>query len=243
MNDDMLTLYYYNDGLTADERQHVCNALAADSELADRYRQLSNALSGIRDTESEVLDSDRLRRFHDVIDRAALQSHARARPKSGTVHFWSFFWGAAVTAALATGIGIGVWVANTDAPASEETRVVELYETPATDPTAAFNRSMRVHFRDSRNSLVNMPLESSADRMTLILQLVEQNRLYERVARQNSAPNLARVLRAFEPILLRLAEEDIAPQDAEALRAQLAFELNVMLTKLAQPPSDESHST
>lgn len=243
MNDDMLTLYYYNDGLTADERQQICNALAADSALADRYRQLSNELSGIHDTKAEVLGSDRLQRLHDVIDRAALQSHARERPEVKTVHFWSFFWGAAVTAALATGIGIGVWVANTDAPVSEETQMAELYETPAINSSAAFNRSMQVHFRDSRDSLVNLPLEASADRMTLILQLVEQNRLYERAAKQNSAPNLARVLRAFEPILLRLAEEDIAPQDAEALRAQLAFELNVMLTKLALSPSDESHST
>ena len=44
-------------------------------------------------------------------------------------------------------------------------------------------------------------------------------------------------------ILLQLAATDTAPEDAEALRAQLAFELNVMLTKLAHESSDETHST
>ena len=51
------------------------------------------------------------------------------------------------------------------------------------------------------------------------------------------------MLRAFEPILLRLAADDIAPEDAEALRAQLAFELNVMLTKLSRKPSKETQTT
>jgi hypothetical protein len=54
---------------------------------------------------------------------------------------------------------------------------------------------------------------------------------------------VARVLRAFEPILLQLAATDIAPEDAEALRAKLAFELNVMLTKLASQSSNETHTT
>ena len=77
----------------------------------------------------------------------------------------------------------------------------------------------------------------------LVLRIIEQNRMFEIAAEHNNAPNLARVLRAFEPILLQLAANDLAPEDAEALRAQLAFELNVMLTKLASQPSDEQHST
>jgi DNA-binding GntR family transcriptional regulator len=67
--------------------------------------------------------------------------------------------------------------------------------------------------------------------------------LYESAAERNDAPQIARVLRAFEPILLRLAADNIAPEDAAALRDQLAFELNVMLTKLARDASDETHTT
>ncbi len=78
--------------------------------------------------------------------------------------------------------------------------------------------------------------------MILVYGLIEPNRLYARAAEQNEADDLARVLRAFEPILVQLAAEDIAPTDAEALRTQLTFELDVMLTKLAREPSDETDS-
>jgi hypothetical protein len=80
-------------------------------------------------------------------------------------------------------------------------------------------------------------------RALLTMQLIQQNRMFERAAMQSNAQNLARVLRAFEPILLQLANEDIAPQDMEALRKQLAFELKVMLTKLETASSEDAHAT
>ena len=73
-------------------------------------------------------------------------------------------------------------------------------------------------------------------------QIVAQNRLYQRAAEQQDSPELARLLRAFEPILLQLASEDTSAQDADALRRQLAFELNAMLTKLQQPSSKEANN-
>ena len=87
-----------------------------------------------------------------------------------------------------------------------------------------------------------MPEESEDDRLLLVAQIVEQNRLFERAAVQNNSHKVARVLRAFEPILLRLASDDLAPEDAEALRAQLSFELQIVLTKLAQDTSKEPQS-
>ena len=72
------------------------------------------------------------------------------------------------------------------------------------------------------------------------MQIINQNRLYQRAAEQNEADDLARVLRAFEPVLVRLAAEDLSDTDAEALRAKLAFELNVMLTKLSRDTSNET---
>ena len=51
------------------------------------------------------------------------------------------------------------------------------------------------------------------------------------------------MLRAFERILLQLAADDVTPAKAEYLRAQLAFELNVMLTKLSHASSNEEQTT
>jgi DNA-binding FadR family transcriptional regulator len=99
---------------------------------------------------------------------------------------------------------------------------------------------VQVHFRDTYGQLATMPVDSAADRAELVLQIIEQNRLFERAAEQNDAQDLARVLRAFEPVLVRLAAEDLPPEDAEGLRAQLAFELNVMLTKLSRDTSNET---
>ena len=88
-----------------------------------------------------------------------------------------------------------------------------------------------------------MNLPDADDRTMLVLRIIEQNRMFEHAAANSDAPKLARVLRAFEPILLQLAAEDIAPEDAQALQAQLAFELNVMLTKLGVESSNDSHTT
>ncbi len=239
MNDDTLTLYYYNDGLTQDERLQVSNALAADTELAARYKILCDALSRLADSEPEPVATDMMHRFHDTIDRAArLERGARTDP-SRPVHFWSFFWGAAITATLAVGIGIGVWLGGAGEvdPGFGENLFVDV--TPRNDVVpVVFQRSIQNYLRESEREITALPMDAEADRLMLILRLIEQNRLFEKAATQNHSPDLARVLRAFEPILVRLASDDIAPEDAEALRAQLSFELNVMLTKLTRDTSD-----
>jgi len=177
--------------------------------------------------------------WHDAIDQAAALERGRAPKSQERWHPSSFFWGMAVSAAIAVGVAVGVFVSDDtiDTPAPY---VVENSTRPDAVPVA-FTRGLQHHFRSSQKQLAD--LDGNEDAAMLVLRLVEQNRLFETAADQNNAPQLARVLRAFEPILLRLAATDIAPEDAEALRAQLSFELNVMLTKLAKEPSDETHST
>ena len=177
--------------------------------------------------------------WHNAIDEAAALERGRAEKPRERWHPGSFFWGMAVSAAIAFGVAIGVFISdeNIDTPPQY---IVE-NATQANVVPVAFTRGLQRHFRNSQQQLANF--DGSEDTAMLVLRLVEQNRLFETAADQNNAPQLARVLRAFEPILLKLAATDIAPEDADALRAQLSFELNVMLTKLAKEPSDETHST
>ncbi|MEQ8207056.1 MAG: hypothetical protein RIA65_12825, partial [Woeseia sp.] len=110
------------------------------------------------------------------------------------------------------------------------------------DTSNAFTRGLQVHFQQSRQDISSLRADSSAERELLIMHIIQQNRLFARAAKENNSPELARVLRAFEPILARLSAEDLSPEEAARLQAKLTFELNVMLTKMNQPPSNSSES-
>ena len=98
-----------------------------------------------------------------------------------------------------------------------------------------------MHFRDSRDAHWQ-PSTSAAngERDQLIMNIVQQNRLFERMANASRIRRISlAVLRAFEPILIRLASEDLSTEEAAALQSQLAFELNIVLTRLTQQVSDD----
>jgi len=244
MKEDTLILYYYNDGLTKRERQQVESAMRSDPVLAGRFEALCRELDEVSEPDVPAVPSHTLQRWHDSIDRAAQQERAREQKPASSFNLTSFAWGAAIAAALALGVGIGVYLptsdTNTSVPAIQ---VATVDPGGATVVPAAFTRGVKVHFQDTQQGLADLPLEASTERIMLILQIIEQNRLFERAAEQNNSQSVARVLRAFEPILLRLAADDIAPEDAEALRRQLAFELKVMLTKLSRDTSNETQTT
>jgi len=244
MNEDTLILYYFNDGLSDRERRQVETAINTDTTVSAQYKALCRELNDLSETDAQAVPSHTLQRWHDSIDRAARQDQPSQQRPAGIFNFFSFAWGAAITAALAIGIGIGVYMtgnnSNVPAPNIEVATVG-----PAVDIVvpASFTRGVRVHLQDARQGLAGLSLDADADRILLILKIIEQNRLFERAAERNNSQSVARVLRAFEPILLRLAADDITPEDAEALRAQLAFELKVMLTKLSRDTSKETQST
>ena len=107
---------------------------------------------------------------------------------------------------------------------------------------AKFRRGLQVHLQDAKLELEKSSELDADQQAILLMQIVMQNRAFERAAEANGAPDVARLMRAFEPILLRLAADDVAPEDAESLREQLAFELKAMLTKYQQSPSEDATS-
>ena len=179
--------------------------------------------------------------WHDAIDSAAAMERGKTQSPASAWHPASVFLGMAIAAALALGIGIGYFMA--DEGSSDYAPDVQVADVPAHSGVlpASLSRGVQVHFRDSREQLLSLP--DPAERTLLVRQIIEQNRLLESAASKSNAPRLARVLRAMEPVLLQLAAEDLDPADAEALLSQLAFELNVMLTKLATESSDDLLTT
>lgn len=244
IDEQTLLFYFYNDGLTDKERRDVDIALRSDPLLAARYAKLQRQFDDMRNDATPAAPTHMVQRWHDSIDVAARREASFSSPPQRPVHFWSFFWGAAITATLALGIGIGAFFSgNGHDGMSDQQLYATLPPTTATATPVAFTRGLEAHLQRSQSDISLLSVDSTSDRTVLVRQLIEQNRMFEYVADRSSAPELARVLRAFEPILLRLASEDIAPEDAEALRAQLSFELNVMLTKLARDTSKETHTT
>lgn len=237
MNDEQLILYFYEDGLTERERAEIEAVLANDAKLSKRYRRLQQELATFDTETPTVAPNHAVRRWHDSINRAADMEGARRPVSKLPFHSWSFFWGAAVTAALAIGIGIGAQFASK--PAYEQ----DVYDHATTAVPVSFIRSFRLHLEESRQEIARLSTDTDIDRTLLVMQLIDQNRLFQIAAERNNAADLARVLRAFEPILLRLAEDDITAEDIQALRRQLAFEVDAMLTKISQDTSEETHST
>ena len=236
MNDNLLILYYYDDGLSEDERSAIATALERDATLAARYAALERELDGIS-AEDAPVPHNVTARLHDTIERAARIDRTRDQAPRRPFHLPSFVWGTAVTAALIAGIAIGVLLPDRNGVDAPQT-VTALNPGSAT----AFTRGLQVHLRESQADIASLPFDDEAERTLLLLQMIQQNRIFERAAEQNGADDLARVLRAFEPILARLADENVSVEDAEALRAKLAFELNVMLTKMTRDESDDQHS-
>jgi hypothetical protein len=182
-------------------------------------------------------------RWHDSIALAAQSEHATQQRPAKPFNFMSFFWGAAITTALAIGIGIGVLFSGGPATIESNDYIVRDASTGNSDGSGAFVRVFQAHLRDTQADIASMPISSAEDRTTLVLKIIQQNRIFEQAAERNDSDNLARVLRAFEPILLQLAASDVAPEDADALREQLAFELKIMLTKLQRDTSKDTEST
>jgi len=182
-------------------------------------------------------------RWHDSIDLAAqrerIEQHRPAKP----FNFMSFFWGAAITTALAVGVGIGVILSGGPATIESNDYIVRDASAGNSDGSGVFARVFQAHLRDTQGDIASMPINTAEDRTTLVLKIIQQNRIFEQAAEHNDAESIARVLRAFEPILLQLAASDIAPEDAAALREQLAFELRIMLTKLERDTSKDTQST
>lgn len=233
MHDEKLILYYYEDGLSDLERRQVAVALENDAALAARYAELRRELVQLAAVGEQAVPAHAVQRWHDSIDRAARLEAGKASRPGTTFSIASFVLGAAVTAALAIGIGIGAYFsANQSTAPLMDVQVAGNPAYPQASVPSAFARGLQVYLRDSRRDLSGLPLYPAEDRAVLVRGILEQNRLLERAADTRNSPALARVLRAFEPIVVRLADEDLTPQELEALRAQLAFELNVMLTKL-----------
>ena len=109
--------------------------------------------------------------------------------------------------------------------------------TPPVPPPAGesevsgYERSLKFHLASTERRLAGLESAKPEERARLVETIIEQNRMYALAAERAGEPQLARVLRAFAPILESL-EQDGGESSASSV-ARLSFELRVMQGRLS----------
>jgi hypothetical protein len=215
ISDDDLLLYYYRDGLDAPERARIGTALAEQPELARRLHRLVAQLDTVADMPEVAVPPHIRQRWENALGRLA---PAKSKPRP----FAAFHWQAAAAAVVAVVLLVTVQLLLRS---SQEQPIAD-----ATPVQSAYERGLRWHLASTEQGLAELDGAQPEERARLIATIVEQNRMYALAAERANEPQLARVLRAFTPILESLAVE---PGDASASDvAQLSFELRVMQARL-----------
>lgn len=230
ISDDDLLLYYYRDGLDAAERARIGTALAQQPELAQRLHRLIAQLDTVAEIPEVAVPAHIQQRWQEALGRdthtmgkAAATTGPRFRPALR----WQAV--AAVFAAVALFVTIQVSM-RSQPPTSTQT-------TASTPEATAYERGLRWHLASTEQRLSGLDSAQPDERARLIASIIEQNRMYALAAERANEPQLARVLRAFTPILESLADEgrDSSASDI----AQLSFELRVIQARLkaaVEPP-------
>jgi hypothetical protein len=218
ISDDDLLLYYYRE-LDAAEHSRIGQLLAEQPELAQRLHRMIARLDAAAASPEVPVPAAFEERWRNALQAAAAKSETvRAHRRPSRQPLWL-----AAAAAVALGsVALVTW---------KSTRTIDTAApTVAESGGSAYERGLQRHLESTEQQLVSLPEATPEERARLIGAIVEQNRIYALAAERAGEPQLARVLRAFTPILEDVASGK-AQSDAGSL-AQLAFELRVMQARL-----------
>ncbi len=228
ISDDELLLYHYDDGLEAAYREEITRRLRSELGLARRYQQLRAELSALPAPDIRIPGAAAQARWHLRLDQRAAVAAAPSR--SGN---WRLAFAGATLVLL--GVAIGTRVSEQTSIAAPVSDQIALLDEPAL-ANPALARGVQSHLGDTRLLLADLPADDPQRRRELVDQVVEQNRMYARAALAQGDDRLARALRAFEPVLLALADP-AANAGEQGARAQIDFELGILQTRLSRSPS------
>jgi len=224
ISDDDLLLYHYRE-LDAADRARIGAALAGQPDLARRLHSLVAKLDAAVALPEVPVPAETQRRWKAALEREATKaepgdSPAVRRPRPFASRQWLV---AATVAGLAILLGVQFSKAPVTPLANDTPTAAE-----ASDP-AAYERGLKFHLASTEQTLADLGSASPEERARLIETISAQNRMYALAADRAGEPQLARVLRAFAPILESLAQDG---GDSSAALAQLSFELRVIQGRL-----------
>ena len=224
ITDDDLLLYYYRDGLDAAERARIGAAISNDPELARRLHVLVARLDAAAAMPEVPVPAHTQRRWQAALARAA-SDHRVAPPARG--FFTQLRWQAAAAAVAIVALTLTIQQAMS--PSIQTAEKVEP-STPGAGDASAYENGLKWHLASTEKQLASLGNATPEERARLVETIIGQNRIYALAAERAGEPQLARVLRAFTPILESVADGRV---ESASSVAQLNFELRVMQARLA----------
>ena len=223
IHDEELLLYYYRE-LDAAEHARIGAALAEQPELARRLHALVAKLDAAAAMPEVPVPAEVQERWRAALDQAA-RTNYNAKPAAprriASPRRWQLAAAAGLVAALAFGI-LRVMQPPVAVPAPPLAA--------GTNESSAYENGLKFHLASTEKRLASLGEATPEERARLVDAIIGQNRIYALAAERAGEPQLARVLRAFTPVL-----EDLANGNSQTTAAsidQLNFELRVMQARL-----------
>jgi len=227
ISDDELLLYYYRE-VDAAERARIGAALAEQPELARRLHALVGRLDAAAAVPEVPVPAEVQQRWRAALDRARTETRAAPAPR----RFYSQPRWLAV-AATVTAVALIFVVQGVLRKTPVQTTGPEIASTQSPGEqgdSSSYERGLKWHLASTERQLAALGDASPEERARLLDTIIAQNRMYALAAERAGEPQLARVLRAFNPILEDLADGHGDTTAADV--AQLSFELRVMQARL-----------
>jgi hypothetical protein len=236
ISDDDLVLYYYRDGLDAAERARIGAALAEQPQLAQRMQKLVNRLDAAAEIPEVPVPLETQQRWRAALQRAT-RNESTAEPTDLTTlpvrrRFAAAPWLTAAAAALVAVIVVMQFRQPQPLP-------LTTHVTPPASVNSPYERGLASHLASTERQLASLEKATPEERARLVDTIIEQNRIYALAAEKAGEPQLARVLRAFTPVLQSVQQGG----DTSASVDQLAFELRVMQGRLGAGKAARSQTT
>jgi len=230
ISDDDLLLYYYRDGLDASERARIGAALSEQPELAQRLQRLVARLDAAAALPEVPVPAQVQQRWREAL--AGATSETRVVPPSRRF-FAEPRWQAAAATVAVVALIFGIQKAMQPSPNQTPDNAVTASTQGATstDEASAYEHGLKWHLASTERRLASLGDATPGERARLIETIIGQNRIYALAAERAGEPQLARVLRAFTPILESAA--DGRGESSASSVAQLSFELRVMQARLS----------
>jgi hypothetical protein len=244
MTDDELLLFHFSDGLTPERVAQIQIALDGDATLRERLAQLRAHLAALNHAGEDTLPDAVQRRLQLKLQQLHEASRAPAR-----LPFWrtpraQSPW---LLPAFAAGAGaLVMWLytqgvtPNTQPLATEHGASEQVVSNPEQAQTMSLP-ALRAHLLQTRALLETFDANNAQER-ALLSEIIAQNQNYAMRAQRLGRADLARVLRALEPVLV--AVENLKEPDARAaLINQFEFEADSLQTKLQARASKQVPKT